>query len=80
LITTTTNASTDSGVPLFCDQPDGVEDELTAFLELANAVAIDSMIIQHGLPPLTVYRHDCKSAKRKSILTVFIKKARQSEL
>jgi hypothetical protein len=78
-ISTTMNALTDTGVSLFCDQQDGVEDELTAFLELTNVVTIDLMMIQHGLPSLTVYCHDCKSAKGRSILTVFTEEARQSE-
>jgi len=67
-ITTTMNASTDSGLPLFCDQPDGAEDELTAFLELANVVAIDLMMIQHGLPPLLYMVTIAKKQKRKGYL------------
>ena len=68
------NASTHSVVSLFCDQPDGVEDELTTVLELANVVAIDLMMIQHGLPPLTVYGHDCIVQKGETYLQFSLRK------
>jgi hypothetical protein len=73
------NASNDSGAPLCCDRPDGAEDELASFSELANAVAGDLMLIQHGLPPLSVYGQDSKNAKGKSILTVVMEEAGELE-
>ncbi|KAL3805802.1 hypothetical protein HJC23_007763 [Cyclotella cryptica] len=78
-VSTTMNVSNDSGAPLCCDRPDGAEDEIAAFSQLANAVAADLMLIQHGLPPLSVYGQDSKNAKGGSILTVVLEEAGELE-
>jgi Mrp family chromosome partitioning ATPase len=75
-ISTIVNVSNDSGSPLCCDRPDGAEDELKAFSQLADAVAADLMLIQHGLPPLSV---QAQTASGKGILTVVLDEAGELE-
>ncbi|KAL7482066.1 hypothetical protein ACHAW6_007754 [Cyclotella cf. meneghiniana] len=78
-ISTIMNDSNDSGDPLCCGRPDGAEDELAAFTELANAVAGDLLLIQHGLPPLSGYGQNSKNATGKNILTVVMEEAGELE-
>jgi Mrp family chromosome partitioning ATPase len=75
-ISTTLNTMNDSGTPLCADKPTGAEDELAAFSQLAGAISIDLLRIQHGLPPLSV---DSTSNHGKSILTVIIEEAGELE-
>lgn len=71
-ISTTLNTLNDSGTPLCSDKPSNTEDELTAFSQLADAVSLDLLRIQHGMSPLSV---DSSSSNGKSILTVTLEEA-----
>jgi Mrp family chromosome partitioning ATPase len=75
-ISTTLNTMNDSGTPLCADKPTDTEDELAAFSQLANAISVDLLRIQHGLPPLSV---ESTISNGKSIFALVIEESGELE-
>jgi hypothetical protein len=75
-ISTTLNMLNDSGKPLCCDRPRGVADELATFSQLADAVSLDLLRIEHGLSPLSV---DSDGTHGDHIITVTLEEAGELE-
>lgn len=71
-ISTAINSSNDCGKPVCCDKQNDTEAELVAFSQLADALSIDLLRIQHGMHPLSVHPN---SNDGKSILTVSLDEA-----